>query len=136
MISRSCVRPSRAITKSARSASGWKPKLSDPELVDEGSMSAGVALARWFGHEARRVYSMLGESDEDRDHRRLVELIERRGGSTSVRDWQRSRSHETSADAEAELKTLESAGYGTLRPAPQTGRGRPSKVFTLHRSHD
>ena len=108
------------------------PKLSDPELVDEGSMSAGVALARWFGHEARRVYSMLGESDEDRDRRRLVELIELRGGSTSVRDWQRSRSHETSADAEAELKTLESAGYGTLGPAPQTGRGRPSKVFTLH----
>ncbi len=27
---------------------------------------------------------------------------------------------------------LEEAGYGTVRPAPQTGHGRPSKVFTLH----
>ena len=50
----------------------------------------------------------------------------------SVRDWQRTRSHETSADAEAELRMLEEAGYGILRPAPQTGHGRPSKLFTLH----
>ncbi|MEE8154390.1 MAG: DUF3987 domain-containing protein [Phycisphaerales bacterium] len=104
----------------------------DPGTVDADSMRRAITLARWHTCEAERVYTMLGESEEDRDRRRLVELIERRGGSVTVRDWQRARSHQTSADAEAELKTLESGGYGTLRPAPQTGRGRPSKVFTLH----
>ncbi len=104
----------------------------NPNTIDADSMRRAVTLARWHTYEAERVCTMLGQSEEERDLRRLVELIERRGGSTSVRDWQRARSHKTSADAEAELKMLESAGYGTLRPAPQTGRGRPSKVFTLH----
>ncbi len=108
------------------------PTLEDAAAIDSSSIAAGVALSRWFGHEARRVYAMLGESEDDRDHRRLVELLERKGRSTSVRDWQRARSHRTADDAEAELKALEAAGYGCLRPAQQTGRGRPSKVFTLH----
>ncbi|MBL8762229.1 MAG: DUF3987 domain-containing protein, partial [Phycisphaerae bacterium] len=55
--------------------------LRDPARVDEASIAAGVVLARWFGDEARRVYAILSESDDDRETRRLVEWIERKGGT-------------------------------------------------------
>lgn len=63
--------------------------LRDPARVDGASIAAGVALARWFGDEARRVYTMLGESDERRESRRLVEWIASKGGTVSVRDLTR-----------------------------------------------
>jgi hypothetical protein len=107
------------------------PTLATPRAVDEISVTAGVKLARWFGNEAERVYAALAESDDDRDRRELVELIERKGGSVSVRDWQRARSRKTAADAEAELEALVDGGYGQWHFPPQTGRGRPTKLFFL-----
>ena len=63
--------------------------LRTSDAVDEASIAAGVALSRWFGHEARRVYAMLAESDDDRDRRRLVDLIRGKGGSVTPRDLMR-----------------------------------------------
>jgi hypothetical protein len=63
--------------------------LRDASRVDGASIAAGVVLARWFGDEARRVYAILGESDEGRESRRLVEWIERKGGTVTVRDLTR-----------------------------------------------
>ena len=63
--------------------------LRDPARVDEASIAAGVVLARWFGEEARRVYAILSESDDERETRRLVEWIDRKGGTASVRDLTR-----------------------------------------------
>ncbi|MFN7374497.1 MAG: DUF3987 domain-containing protein [bacterium] len=63
--------------------------LRDPARVDEASIAAGVVLARWFGDEARRVYAILEESDEGRESRRLVEWIERKGGTATVRNLTR-----------------------------------------------
>jgi hypothetical protein len=60
-----------------------------PEAADAASITAGVRLSRWFGHEARRVYAMLDESDEARERRRLGELIRRKGGSVTPRDLMR-----------------------------------------------
>lgn len=107
------------------------PTLSDPDHIDEVSIDAGVVLSRWFGHEARRVYAALTESGHGRELRQLAEQIQRLGGVVSIRDWQRRRSHETASDAEAELAELADAGYGRLKVPLQTGRGRPSKRFTL-----
>ena len=59
------------------------PTLQTVGAVDRASVEAGVALVRWFAHEARRVYGMLAESDDDRDRRRLVDLIRANGGSVS-----------------------------------------------------
>src|SRR5262249_32295558 len=42
------------------------PTLESPEMVDAVSMEAGVKLAQWFKHEARRVYALLEESDDQR----------------------------------------------------------------------
>jgi hypothetical protein len=107
--------------------------LRDPVRVDEASIAAGVVLARWFGHEARRVYAVLGESDDDRKTRRLVELIRRMGGDVSGRELvQRSRMFKTVADAEAALLELVEAGEGSWVTPEQHGRGGPkARRFVL-----
>ena len=110
------------------------PTLADPDAVDAVSIAAGVELSRWFGNEARRVYAALGESDEDRDRRRLVEWIERHGGGVTVRElthglWQ----YRGKADAAREaLEGLAKAGFGRwVPPPPDPNGGRPSPRFEL-----
>jgi len=107
--------------------------LRDPARVDEASIAAGVVLARWFGDEARRVYAILSESDDDRETRRLVELIRRMGGDVSGRELvQRSRMFKTVADAEAALSGLVEAGVGSWVAPDQHGRGGPkARRFVL-----
>ena len=108
------------------------PTLVSGDVVDEQSLSAGITLSQWFGHEARRVYAMLDESEDEQIRRRHVELIENAGGSVTVRDWHQKRSHKFSRDAEAELVDLQNHGYGQLEFAKKPGPGRPSKRFTLY----
>ncbi|MBX3410388.1 MAG: DUF3987 domain-containing protein [Phycisphaeraceae bacterium] len=107
--------------------------LRDPARVDEASIAAGVVLARWFGAEARRVYAILSESDDDRESRRLVELIRHMGGDVSPRELvQRSRMFKTVADAEAALSMLVEAGTGSWVTPEQRGRGGPkARRFVL-----
>ncbi len=100
--------------------------LHDPAQVDEASIMAGVALARWFGREARRVYAILDENRDDRDIRRLCELIQRKGGSMSGRELaQASRAYRTVADAEAALAKLVEARKGSWVTPVQRGPGAP-----------
>lgn len=102
------------------------------EGIDAVSVGAGVKLSRWFAHEARRVYGMLGEDDDSRARRQSVELIGRKGGQVSIRDWQRTRSHRTAEAAEMELDELVTAGLGQWEQvAPGSRGGRPSKRFIL-----
>lgn len=105
--------------------------LTDPERIDAASMTVGIQLARWFGGEAKRIYAAFGATDEEREQSKLVEIIQRKGGKVTVREWHRARHHDTRVDAEAELSDLEAAGYGTLAYAEQTGPGRPTLTFTL-----
>ena len=97
-----------------------------PGPVDAESIAAGFVLARWFGNEAKRVYAVLSESDDDREARRLVELIRRKGGSVSGRELaQASRAYPTVAHAEAALSVLADSGAGRWENPEQTGGGRP-----------
>jgi hypothetical protein len=107
--------------------------ITNPDLVDAGSIAAGVRLSRWFGQEARRVYAVLGESDEDREQRRLVELIERKGGQVSVRDVMRSsRLYTTADDAEQALDELVKQAIAARDPIGSTPRGgQPHVVYRL-----
>ena len=116
----------------ARWAAG-DPDLQSPDTIDAQSIAAAVKLAQWFKHEARRVYAMLSESDTDRDQRRLIEWIERKGGAVTVRDVQQgNRQYRTACDAEAALAELVKAGCGCWQEAPTTPKGgRPSRVFHL-----
>ncbi len=96
------------------------------------TMRRAIAVTEWFKGEARRLYGMLGESDEARERRGFVGLIVRKGGSVSVREWQRARSHRTAADAESELEALVKAGAGCWEHvAPGPRGGQPTKRFVL-----
>lgn len=108
------------------------PTLAGADVVDAGSMAAGIALTTWFKGEARRVYALLSESDEDRDRRRLVEWIERKGGLVTAREVQMGcrRLREPGA-AEAVLEQLAKAGWGHWEPTPPGRRGQPTRHFRL-----
>jgi hypothetical protein len=102
----------------------------DPDVVDEASMQAGAAIAGWAKHEAQRVYSILDETDGDRDQRRLVEWIERHGGAVTAREVQMGyrRLREAGA-AESALNDLVKAGMGAWESSPAGQRGQPTRRF-------
>jgi hypothetical protein len=107
--------------------------LDNPNAIDERSIGAGVQLSRWFGREADRVYAILRESEEDRERRRLVEAIERKGGAVTVREVCRSsRMFANTEAAKLALDELTEAGYGRWEDLPigPTG-GRPTRRFLL-----
>ena len=104
----------------------------DP-CVDEASIRAGIELSKWFGNEAKRVYAILQESEEEQQDRELVELIRAKGGEVTVRAWQRLRSTPTAEAAEEELQGLVDRGHGSwVHSTPLPQGGRPTKVFRLH----
>ncbi len=109
------------------------PGLADSEVVDLASMEAGIALTKWFKHEARRTYAVLDETDEERDERRLAEWITRKGGSATVREIQRGcRWLRQPGMAEAALDALAKTGQGHwLDSAPAGNGGRPTRVFAM-----
>jgi hypothetical protein len=102
----------------------------DSGPIDLLSIRAGIAQSEWFGGEARRVYALFAETDEDRDRRRLVELIEARGGRITATDLMHaSRAYQPVENAEAALEELVRAGNGSWK-LNQTG-GRPRRDFVL-----
>ena len=108
------------------------PTLASANVVDADSMAAGIRLATWFKGEARRVYTLLGESDEDRDRRHLTEWIERKGGSATPRDVQMGcRWLREAGAAEAALDALAKASWGHWEPTPPGRRGQPTRRFRL-----
>lgn len=96
-------------------------------------MAAGIALARWFKHETLRVYAMLEETDAERDERRLVEWIGRKGGSVTPRQVQQGcRWLKEPGAAEAALENLVKKGRGSWQEVPTTAQGgRPARIFVL-----
>ena len=116
------------------------PALTSPDVIDEGSIGAGVVLSRWFGHEARRVYAMLAETDGEREQRQLVEWITTRGGTASARELQRGpkRFRNATADyAETELNKLVKSGQGVWESIETTpAGGTPSRRFRLRDTGD
>ena len=87
----------------------------------------------WFKSEARRVYAMLGESEEGREERRLAELIHRKGGSITARELMRCcRLYKTADDAESALEELARTGLGRWEDMPAGPRGgRPARRLIL-----
>ncbi len=107
--------------------------LVSQNAVDAQSVAMGVTLARWFGIEGRRIYGVLAESDEDRDRRLLIELVQRKGGRITARDLSKSsRRYPTSDAAEHALIELVEAGAGRWKNNCTTDLGgRPTRAFCL-----
>jgi hypothetical protein len=118
-----------------REASG-DPALADVEAVDAESVAAGVALSRWFGDEAARVYAIIGgdtETPDARERRELLRIVRDRGGEITVRQvMHASRRYRADvADIEAALRRLVARGDLDSRVETPAGGGRPSEVFRL-----
>ena len=107
--------------------------LKTPDAIDVISMEAGITLVRWFGQEARRIYAMLSETEEDEERRRLAEWIDRKGGEITTRELQQGiRQFESSQEAESALNELVKAGYGHWETVATTTKGgRPARRFKL-----
>lgn len=105
----------------------------DSQAVDEESVSAAIVLSDWFGGEARRVYGILKEDQEDSRVRQLVEWIRRHGGEVSARDLMRGGPCcRTAEDADAMLQELVELKLGQWLPVPTTPKGgKPTRVFRL-----
>jgi hypothetical protein len=95
-----------------------------------------VVVADWFKAEAARVYGQFAETDDDRDRRRLVELIRQHGGTVTVRDLMRAcRRFQTADDAEAALQGLAADSLGQwVNEPPGPAGGHPVRRFELRRA--
>jgi hypothetical protein len=106
----------------------------DCDPIQPGTMAAAIETTRWFGNEAQRIYTYLGQSEQARKAESLMDLIRRRGGRISVRELQRTcrTVYATAPEAEAALQALVPE-IGAWEPTPlgELG-GRPTKQFVLH----
>jgi hypothetical protein len=109
------------------------PSLTKVDTLDVSSMNAGIVLAKWFKHEAKRIYAMLDESDAERDHRRLVEWISHKGGTVTAREVQQGcRWLKEPGAAETALEEVAKAGRGSWQDMSTTAKGgRPLRAFLL-----
>jgi hypothetical protein len=109
------------------------PSLADNDAVDAQSVEAGATFSKWFGQEARRVYAVLNESDEQKVQRELVELIQRKGGKITVRDSMRSsRRFQNAQEAETALDALANKGLAVKLPIEPGHRGgKPTCIYRL-----
>ena len=106
--------------------------------MDRQSIEAGVKLARWFGHEARRLYQIVAENADttiDTERRDLVELIIEMGGRLKPRDLAHKKAkYRKAGAAEAALSALVADGYGSWEHErdSENGMGRQPTYFALN----
>ena len=82
----------------------------------------------------QRVYAVLRETDEDRRLRRIIELIERKGGTITARQLRQSMREfrDSTEAAEAALDTLAKVGSGKWEASSTADDGgRPTRIFRL-----
>ncbi len=145
---------SRAFDASPREAAQWS-KLSaysarlalvaelmwdtKADVISGEVMRAACDLARWFGLEAERIYALIGETDWQRDRRKLIEFIERRHGEVTERDvysnYRPFKNKPNKAKETAEwLDQLVRNSLGKWETVPPTAKGgQPTRKFCLFR---
>lgn len=118
---------------------GWAtgdPKQNPPIKIDCESMRAGIELSRWFGNEAKRIYRLLSETDDQRQERELVDWIRRQSGPVSPRDVTRGPREFRGDPAKAEqvLNRLVKQNRGAWQPMSTDSQhgGRPARRFSLN----
>ena len=103
-------------------------------------MQAGIAVARWYGREARRFYegcdsqAAQEQREQQQVQQELLEKIRKQGGTITPRAMGRLRLRWANPQvAKKALQDLEQAGYGKCVEEPaEGGRGRPSFCFKLN----
>ncbi len=90
--------------------------------ISASSLESGITLARWFTHEAIRVFQYLDETEEDTEIRTITDWIAQRDGNVSVREITRGfRRYRRRDDAKAVAEKLVSKGFA--RWDKSDGRG-------------
>jgi DNA polymerase I-like protein with 3'-5' exonuclease and polymerase domains len=101
--------------------------LEDTDPMGLESLEADIRLARWCANEAERVYAVIHESAEDKEVRKLVELVARlaarHGGRLTVKVLQNanSRKYKAADEARADLERLVGLGLGRWEEGPTPG---------------
>ena len=103
--------------------------------VSGAVMQSACKLAEWFGHEAARIYSELSETEPVRERRELVQFIQKRGGSVTVRDIMQSftRLKNDRDGAERELHALVKGGLARTSESKPAKGGWKTVIFQLLR---
>jgi 5S rRNA maturation endonuclease (ribonuclease M5) len=108
------------------------------EKVSAETMNNAIQLTEWFKNESLRVYRLFdseGDSEEtpqQKQKRRLIRLIRRKGGRVKPRDIQQGIKDITTApQAELELNELVKNGVGEWVNIETGNPGRPSLEFQL-----
>ena len=108
------------------------PWLRNPPL-DVETMASGIALAKWFKNEARRVYAMLGESEGEAEQGKTIAWLRRL--TKPVAPWfaqQHCSRLKTSGAAESVFNNLVKSGYGTWVEGTKSPKGgASSRLFQL-----
>lgn len=98
--------------------------------ISESSISAGIELSDWFGLEARRVYGLFSESEEEEEQRNLIEWVRRHGGRTTASNLQsHNRTYRASGLANAALNGLVKTGVAHREIVDTKGRQRTDFVL-------
>jgi len=106
--------------------------LENPEKVDRSSIEAGRRIAEFFRNEIERLYSTFGETSVDREQRKLIQLIQTKGGEITPRNLCRaSRLFRPVDNATAILQKMVDTGRGGWREDRPANGGHSSKVFVL-----
>ncbi|MGE3241373.1 MAG: DUF3987 domain-containing protein [Pirellulales bacterium] len=97
------------------------------------AMRHAIRLTEWFKGEARRIYQLFGETDQDSARRDLMATIKRNGGAITARDlMRRSWRYKTVAAAEAALADLVRVDLASMQTVRSSSRGgRPTTLFIL-----
>ncbi|MBK6940943.1 MAG: DUF3987 domain-containing protein [Planctomycetes bacterium] len=104
----------------------------DPDWIDAATMRDATRIAGFCRHEAKRVHALLSGSHGDSQVAADVDWIRRRGGSVTLRDFQRTRTAGTRDDALARLEAIERARLGAWDPEPKVRKpGRHSRTLRL-----
>lgn len=103
--------------------------------ISAESMRRGIRLVEWFKHETRRAYALF---HVDAGEQELINKLEQKGGSMTVRELQRcGKRWGTNEKATEALQRLKRAGKGYWEVVPPgPSGGRPTERFVLHRQND
>ncbi len=102
--------------------------------VDLHNMENGIKLGHWFKREARRVYALLEDLQVNQTQAKLLNWINRKGGTVTVREVQQGwREFNTSREAEMALDALVRVGHGIWEPSATGRAGQPTRRFVLSR---
>lgn len=114
----------------AREAAG--SESGEPSTLGAEDVEAAIQLIDWFKYQASRVYALVEEGNRERALRQGLELLVRKGGRMTPREWQRSRGLKSVLAAEEEMEALVRVGLAVWEEvAPGQGGGRPTRVLVL-----